>query len=217
VKMRLYLSSERLGERAGALLAMVNGPRVAIIANGYDCRSAAVRDHYQSEVYDPIAEFHSLGLKPATLDLRAHFGDPQSLRLRLANYDLVWVMGGNSFVLRRAMHMSGLDGVIRDLLDTDAIAYGGYAAGAVVAGPTLRGMELMDDPWELPHGYDEALIWQGLGLTPFSIVPHYRSRHPDAAAAEKIVSYMHARKTRYRALADGEVIVRVGNLERLAS
>ena len=126
-------------------------------------------------------------------------------------------MGGNSFVLRRAMRQSGFDGVIRDLLDADAIAYGGYAAGAVVAGPTLRGLELMDDPWELPVGYDEQLIWHGLGLTPFTIVPHYRSRHPDAAAAEKIVSYMEARKARFRALSDGEVIVRVGNLERLAS
>jgi dipeptidase E len=75
----------------------------------------------------------------------------------------------------------------------------------------------MDDPWELPECYDEKLIWSGLGLTPFAIVPHFRSRHPEAAAAEKVVSYMSARKARYRTLSDGEVIVRVGNLERLAS
>ena len=215
--MRLYLSSERLGERSGALLAMVNGPKVAVIANGYDGASATARDIYRTEVYDPLTEFRSLGLEPHELDLRAHFGDPQSLRQRLGVYDLVWVMGGNSFVLRRAMKQSGFDIVIRDMLDADAIAYGGYAAGAVVAGPTLRGLELMDDPFELPHGYDEPLIWSGLGLTPFAIVPHYRSRHPEAASAEKVVSYMRARRTRYRAISDGEVIVQVGNLERLAS
>jgi len=215
--MRLYLSSERLGERAGSLLAMVNGPRVAVIANGYDNCSAMARELYRTEIYDPIAEFRGLGLEPAPVDLRAHFGDPASLRARLAGYDLAWVMGGNSFVLRRAMKQSGFDTVIRDLLEDDRIAYGGYAAGAVVAGPSLRGIELMDDPFELPDGYDEPLVWSGLGITPFAIVPHYRSRHPDAAAAEKVVSYMDARKARYRALADGEVIVRVGNLERLAS
>lgn len=215
--MRLYLSSERLGERAGALLAMVNGKRVAIIANGYDNCTPMGRDLYRSEVYDPIAEFQSLGLEPEELDLRAYFGDPESLRQRLAAFDLVWVMGGNSFVLRRAMRSSGFDTVIRDLLEADAIAYGGYAAGAVVAGPNLRGLELMDDPWELPDGYDEPLVWHGLGLTPFAIVPHYRSRHPEAASAEKVVSYMRARRTRFRAISDGEVIVRVGNLERLAS
>jgi dipeptidase E len=215
--MRLYLSSERLGERAGTLLAMLRGNRVAVIANGYDGASAMARDLYRAEVYDPLAEFRGLGLDPHSLDLRAHFGDPESLRARLTGYNLVWVMGGNSFVLRRAMKQSGFDHVIRDLLDSDAIAYGGYAAGAVVAGPSLRGLELMDDPFELPEGYDEPLVWNGLGLTPFAIVPHYRSRHPEAAAAEKVVSYMAARKARYRALSDGEVIVRVGNLERLAS
>ena len=236
--MRLYLSSERLGERSGALLAMVaevrqeklrdfsgsadrpannSSPRVAIIANGYDHGGPIARDFYGAEIYDPVPEFRSLGLEPEEIDLRAHFGDPQSLKARLSAYDLVWVMGGNSFILRRAMRSSGFDTVIRDLLEADAIAYGGYAAGAIVAGPSLRGMELMDDPWEVPAGYDESLIWHGLGLTPFAIVPHYRSRHPDAAAAEKIVSYMEARKVRHRTLSDGEVIVRVGNLERLAS
>ncbi len=215
--MRLYLSSERLGERAGALLDMLNGPRIAVIANGYDGASATARDIYRTEVYDPIAEFTALGLEPHEVDLRAHFGDATSLRRRLTGYDLVWVMGGNSFVLRRAMKQSGFDTVIRDMLDADAVAYGGYAAGAVVAGPTLRGLELMDDPFELPDSYDEPLIWSGLGLTPFAIVPHYRSRHPEAASAEKVVSYMRARRTRYRAISDGEVIVQVGNLERLAS
>ncbi len=215
--MRLYLSSERLGDRAGALLGMLEGPRVAVIANGYDCRSAMARDIYRAEVYDPLAEFKALGLRPEELDLRAYFGDPGSLRQRLAAFDLVWVMGGNSFVLRRAMRSSGFDTVIRESLEADAIAYGGYAAGAVVAGPSLRGLELMDDPWELPEGYDEPLIWHGLGLTPFAIVPHHRSRHPEAASAEKVVSYMRARRTRFRALSDGEVIVLVGNLERLAS
>ena len=215
--MRLYLSSERLGERAGALLAMINGPKVAIIANGYDGASATAREIYRSEVYDPVAEFKTLGLEPHEVDLRAHFDDAASLRQRLGGFDLVWVMGGNSFVLRRAMKQSGFDTIIREMLDADAIAYGGYAAGAIVAGPSLRGLELMDDPFELPEGYDEPLIWSGLGLTPFAIVPHYQSRHPEAAAAEKVVSYMRARRTRFRAISDGEVIVQVGNLERLAS
>ena len=215
--MRLYLSSERLGERAGALLDMLSGPRIAVIANGYDGASAMARHICRTEVYDPIKEFKALGLDPHEVDLRAHFGDAPSLRQRLTGYDLVWVMGGNSFVLRRAMKQSGFDTIIRDLLERDAIAYGGYAAGAVVAGPTLGGFELMDDPFELPEGYDEPLIWTGLGLTPFAIVPHHQSRHPEAAAAEKVVSYMRARRTRFRAVCDGEVIVEMGKLERLAS
>jgi dipeptidase E len=193
------------------------GSRVAVIANGYDGASDMAREIYRTEVYDPITEFRSLGLAAEPVDLRAHFGDAGSLQVRLSAFNLVWVMGGNSFVLRRAMKQSGFDRIVRDRLEKDAIAYGGYAAGAVVAGPTLRGLELMDDPFEVPEGYDEPLIWSGLGLTPFAIVPHFRSRHPEAAAAEKVVSYMRARRTRYRALSDGEVIVQIDNLERLAS
>ncbi|HZY69340.1 MAG TPA: Type 1 glutamine amidotransferase-like domain-containing protein [Devosia sp.] len=215
--MRLYLSSERLGDRSGALLAMLHGPRVAVIANGYDVGPAASQRIYGAELYDLMAEFRALGLDPREVDLRAHFGDAASLRERLATYHLAWVMGGNSFVLRRAMKQSGFDAVIRDLLNADGIAYGGYAAGAAVAGPTLRGLELMDDPFEVPDGYDEPLVWSGLGLTPFAVVPHYRSRHREAATAEKVVSYMRARRTRYRAISDGEVIVQMGKLERLAS
>src|SRR3569623_2399887 len=132
--MRLYLSSERLGERAGALLAMVNGKRVAVIANGYDGCTEVARTIYRAEVYDPVAEFLRLGLNAQELALRAYFGDPESLRQRLAAFDLVWVLGGDSFVLRRAMRASGFDTVLRELLETDAIDFGGYAAGAVVTG-----------------------------------------------------------------------------------
>ena len=60
--MRLYLSSERLGERAGALLAILSGKRVAVIANGYDHRDAMAREIYRAEIFDTMAEFRALGL-----------------------------------------------------------------------------------------------------------------------------------------------------------
>jgi len=215
--MRLFLSSYRFGSHAESLVSLLGGRRAAIIENALDGIHADMRARYRREVYDPVADFGSLGIAARLLDLRAYFGQPDALRTSLGEVDLVWVMGGNSFVLRRAMKQSGFDIVIRDMLDADTIAYGGFSAGAVVAGPSLRGLELMDDPFELPDGYDEPPIWSGLGLTPFAIVPHYQSRHPEAAAAEKVVSYMRARRTRFRAISDGEVIVQVGNLERLAS
>ncbi len=216
--MRLFLSSYRFGSHVESLLSLLGaGRRAAIIENALDGIDPEARERYRRDIYDPIADFGAHGVAARQLDLRAYFGHPEALRASLRQVDLVWVMGGNVFVLRRAMKQSGFDVVIRDLLDADAIAYGGFSAGAVVAGPTLRGIELMDDPFELPEGYDEPPIWSGLGLTPFAIVPHYQSHHPEAAAAEKVVSYMRARRTRYRAISDGEVIVQAGNLERLAS
>lgn len=206
--MRLYLSSYRIGDRAGSLLALLgSGKRAAIVSNALDNISSTARSIYRDEVYDPHMELASLGLVTEELDLRRYFGEAEALREKLGEFDLVWVMGGNAFVLRRAMKQSGFDDVITGMLERDEIVYGGFSAGAVVATPTLRGIELMDDPAEVPAGYDAEVVWDGLGLIDHSIVPHFRSPHPESAAAERAVRHMMSRGMRYRALRDGEVIV----------
>lgn len=211
--MRLYLSSHRLGDRAGSLLAMLGGTpgaRAAVIANGLDGASQMARDIYLNEVFNPLEALRALGISAEMLDLRAYFGDEPGLSKRLRTFDLVWVMGGNSFILRRAMKQSRFDRVIGDMLADDLLIYGGDGAGAALTGPNLRGFELVDDPWELPESYSESLVWPGLRLIPFTIVPHFRSNHPDSAAAEKLVNYLRARRLPYRALSDGEVVVATG-------
>jgi dipeptidase E len=211
--MRLYLSSHRIGDSAGALLAMLGGAagaRAAVISNGFDLCSQTAREIYRTEVFDPYNVLRSHGIEAEVLDLRAYFGDGEGLRRRLETFDLVWVMSGNAFVLRRAMRQARFDSVIAEMVADDAILYAGDGAGAVVAGPTLRGMELIDDPWDVPEHYDEYLQWNGLRLTSFTIVPHFRSNHPDSAGAEKLVNYLRARRLPYRALSDGEVVVATG-------
>ena len=209
--MRLYLSSYRIGDRAGALLALLgNGKRAAVISNAKDAVSAGVREIYRNEVYDPHAELASLGIAAEELDLRQYFGAPERLAQRLAGFDLVWAVGGNAFTLRRAMHQSGFDRVIVEMLDRDDIVYGGFSAGAMVAAPTLDGVELMDDPDERPAGYDHGVVRHGLGLVGYSIVPHFRSKHPETEAAERASRHLAARGLPFRTLRDGEVIVWTG-------
>ncbi|MBN9317301.1 MAG: Type 1 glutamine amidotransferase-like domain-containing protein [Devosia sp.] len=206
--MRLYLSSNGIGDRAGSLLAFLGGgKRAVVIENAQDHISTAARELFRREGCDPVAELASLGIAGTPLDLRDHFGDPAGLRAQLNQFDLAWVTGGNAFVLRRAMKQSGFDDVIAGMLDNDEIAYGGFSAGAVVAGPNLEGIHLMDDPDEVPPGYDREVAWDGLGLIDHAIVPHYRSPHPESAAAERAVRHLCARGLRYRALRDGEVVV----------
>jgi len=216
VEMRLYLSSYRLGDRAGALLALLgNGKRAAIVENALDGFSVEARAAHAREVYDPAAELATLGIAGTRLDLRAYFGRPAALRDTLAGFDLVWAVGGNAFVLRRAMQASGFDDVITGMLDNDEIVYGGFSAGAVVAAPSLAGMQLMDDPEATPPGYDREPVWDGLGLIDHAIVPHYRSPHPETAAAERTVRHLCGQGLRYRALRDGEVIVWTENRRRM--
>ncbi len=85
--------------------------------------------------------------------------------------------------------------------------YGGWSAGAVVAGPDLDGIELMDDPGVIAEGYETAVVREGLGLIDFTIVPHYRSEHPEAEAAERTAALRQERRLPFRTLCDGEVIV----------
>ena len=59
----------------------------------------------------------------------------------------------------------------------------------------------------MPHGCDPEIVWDGLGLIDHAIVPHYRSPHPESAAADRAVRHLCARGLRYRALRDGEAIV----------
>ena len=212
--MRLYLSSYRVGERAGSLLALLGGRRAVVIENGMDGVSSRLRQSLRQDGYDIREELRALGITPTLLDLRQYFGRPEGLRNALAGYDLVWVGGGNAFVLRRAMRQSGFDDVIVDLLEADAIVYAGAGAGAAVTAPGLDGLNLMYDAQQIPEGYAALPAGEGLGLIDQVIVPHYRSPHPQSAAAERVVRHLGARGLRHRALRDGEAIVWVENRRR---
>ena len=67
------------------------------------------------------------------------------------------------------MRTSGFDEVIGDLVD-GGLVYGGDSAGALVAGRTLKGVEIADDA-----SVDPDPIWEGLGLVDDFILPHVNS------------------------------------------
>lgn len=210
--MRLYLSSYRLGNYVDRLRSLLPiAPKVAVIENALDLFSQDARCAYKAEVYDPYDEFMDLGFDASELDLRCYFGGQAGLADRLRQVDLVWVLGGESFVLRRAMAASGFDVEIAELLRSNSLAYGGFSAGAVAATPSLRGIDIIDDPHTVPEGYPMDVVWDGLGLTNFAIVPHYRSDHPETEKAERAKAYFEEHRIAHETLADGEVIVRSGD------
>jgi dipeptidase E len=216
--MRLYLSSFRLGNQAQRLADLVgDNKRAAVIVNACDLMTEEDR---RARVQQESDALRTLGLDPAELDLRDYFDNEskqQELGQMLAGCGLVWVRGGNTFVLRRAMRASGFDTIITDLLQRDAIAYGGYSAGIIALTPSLHGTELVDDPVSVPAGYNPEAIWECLGLLPYAIAPHYRSDHPESADVEKMVHYLIDHHMLFRALRDGEAIVVNGGDEEVVS
>ena len=214
--MRLYLSSYRTQDTAGDLLDLAGGPcRAVVISNAVDMIPMAQRQAYARKIHDPVVELRDAGLDAADLDLRDYFGAPAALERDLADVGLVWAVGGNAFLLRRALRQSGLDVLLARRLAEDSLAYGGWSAGACVAGSTLRGVHLMDEPELVTPGYDREVIWDGMGLVDFAIVPHFASDHAEAEAADRAVAYMAANVIPHRTLRDGEAIARRGDLIEL--
>ena len=126
-----------------------------------------------------------------------------------AHFGYCWVCGGNSFVLRRAFRLSGLDEILqeRGRHEEDHLTYGGYSAGICVLTPTLDGIHLADDPTSNPDGYSGPVLWDGLALYPYCLAPHYRSDHDETKLIDQSVEYFIEKKIPFVALHDGEAVV----------
>ncbi len=209
--MRLYLSSLDLGDATSDLNALAPRARVALILNALDGEpdSRALWQERETE------QLQALGFRVEALDLRRFFGEPAALRTALADVDMVWINGGNTFVLMRAMRLSGFDRIVGDRLAEDSIVYAGFSAGTVAATPSLRGIASADDPNAVPDGYPAAIVWDGLGLLPFHVVVHCNPGDPDGAVVADEVAFYQREGLAYRTLADGQVLVIDGSLERI--
>jgi dipeptidase E len=195
-QMRLYLSSFRTGAHPDRLLRLLAGRRrTALIPNALDGLPADVRE---AGLQRDFKDLCGLGLDVTVTDL-CQPGSNESL----ADYDLLWVRGGNVFMLRRVLADSGCDAVLVDLVRRDAVIYGGYSAGACVLAPDLSGLELVDNP-----GVVAAPITTGLGLLDRPFVPHVRSPgHPETAACDAESAAYTAAGRQHWALRDGEVLL----------
>jgi dipeptidase E len=210
--VRLYLSSLDLGDQPDQLLALARGERrAAIILNALDLVPEAAWLWTRKQTANLI----NLGFSVVELDLRGYFGQPDQLAAFLRDIDMVWINGGNAFVLRRAMKQSGFDALIRRRLEADDIVYAGFSAGAAVCGQTLRGIDLVDEPAETPAGYNPDIIWEGLGVVPFSIASHYKSDHPESPLIDKAVAFFEANALPYRTLRDGQALVVDGDRQEI--
>jgi dipeptidase E len=196
-----------MGDRFEELVAFVGpGAKVAVVSNALDGIPVELRRQYRG--FNATSHFIKNGLDAFDLDLRDFFAAPQRLSQALCDVRLIWAVGGNAFILRRALRQSGLDEVIVKRVGDGSLTYGGWSAGTCVAGTSLRGIDIMDDPPLAPAGYDPAIIWEGMRLVDFIIVPHFESDHFEAALAAAAVDWLKQAGLPFQAIRDGEVIVR---------
>ena len=204
--MKLYLSSYHLSNHPEDLSSLFGQNKmIAIIPNAWDnFTDLSKREQGLQREKNDLTK---LGLIPEVVDLRDFFGKPEILRSKLSKYGGIWAVGGNTFVLRRAYHESGMDDWLKEQIGNREFVYAGYSAGICVLSPSLRGLETIDSPSVVGEGYPKETIWEGLGLIDFAIAPHYQSNHPESDMVNDEVRYYENKGIKYRALHDGEAIV----------
>lgn len=205
--MKLYLSSYKVGDDAEGFKKLVGkvNAKVAVIDNARDYSTDLERKAkgLQSE----LDAMSALGFVPKHVDLKDYFGNSEFLVEKLRDFDLVWAIGGNSFLLRKAMDQSGFDEVIEQLIKTNELVYAGYSAGIAVIAPSLKGVELVDDPNVQVEGYKSDIIWEGYGLIDFYPIVHYDSDHPESHLVDIELEHVKSLGIKYKTLRDGDTII----------
>src|ERR1700753_4061154 len=130
--MKFYLSSYQFGNEVEKLKNLLPaGSRIAHINNSKDFTGAdpEIAESYQR---DEMNSLNDLSFEAEPLDLKDYFGKKDELRTKLSKLDGVWVSGGNTFVLRQAMLLSGFDELFSELYNRKGFLYSGYSAGICV-------------------------------------------------------------------------------------
>lgn len=90
-----------------------------------------------------------------------------ALRLK----DIIFVEGGNTFYLLRAMRKCRFEKVIRKLLKEGRV-YMGASAGSIVAGKTIKTASWLREEYRNTNNFGVKTL-KGLNLVPFDIFVHY--------------------------------------------
>ena len=182
-------------------------------------------DHVEGEMRRLLGAVRRVAFVPFALFDRAKYVAKARARLEAMGYavdgvddaaaieraEAIFIGGGNTFRLLKALQDGGLVAPIREKVFAGA-PFIGSSAGSIVACPTLRTTK--DMPIVQPRSFD------ALGLVEFQISPHFldpdpSSRHMGETQEERIVTYLEEndravvglREGAYLRVAGGEVVL----------
>lgn len=203
--MRFYLSSFKLGEQSDSLSSMYgNRLPVGYVANALD--HVTDEKWLNDWIASDIAQLTEVGLSVRRFDLRDFFASKDISRA-VSGLSGVWISGGNVFVLRQAMKLSGFDALLLAGRESSDFVYGGYSAACCVLSPSLKPYAIVDDPHIRPYPEGGQTIWEGLGILDFAFMPHFESRHSESELIDSAIEYCRSRDIPYRTFRDGDVLI----------
>lgn len=201
--MKFYLSSYKIGKETDKLKELARGKKIGFIPNSLDYVEPKARQESNEKNMKDLSD---LGIDVEMLDLKDYFGKKEELKKKIDNLGGVWIRGGNTFVLRQAMKLSGFDEIIKNIKRKDFL-YGGYSAGICILAPNLKALQQVDKPDIMPYEESKEVILDGLGILDYIILPHYKSDHPESADIDKEVEFCKKNNIPFKTLRDGEVII----------
>lgn len=204
--MKYYLSSYKIGNKVDKLKQMIPANnKIGYVPNAKDFTGSDLQKRHMN-AENEMKELNSIGFNSILLDLKEYFGKPSILRKKIEELGAVWVTGGNVFVLRQAMKLSGFDDILLELATTDFL-YAGYSAGSCVLSPSLNTYQIVDNSSDTPYQELKETIWEGIGLLNYAFLPHFDSDHPESEDIDKEIKNCIDNKILFKALRDGDVII----------
>ncbi len=204
--MKIYLSSDKLGNQYDYLKEWIsldnNNKNIILITNARDLKKQDKEESYK--IKENICMLEKLGFNVSIIDLRKYFNDHSKLYEISDKFNTFCVIGGNVFVLRKAMQLSGFDRYIVNNKNSNKL-YIGYSAGSCVVSNNLDGLQIVDEPI---NPYDKSEVnYEGVGLIDFCFVPHYKSNNKETLLINDVVKYLGEKNIKYKAVKDGDVII----------
>lgn len=169
--MKLVLCSEGFHTQntVDACVGLVGKPQdqitVAIINEGYAVEKGDKR-WVLDNLNDVAKNF------PAELDIVNLLALPiDEVKQRIAEKDVIFVVGGNTDYLMHVFEKSGFDKILPELLETKV--YVGSSAGSMVLGKRVS-----SEAYREIYGEDDDFnVREYMGLVDFAIKPHMHSPH----------------------------------------
>ena len=201
--------------------------RVLLISNS-TLYGSGYLDHAESEIRSFLGDVKRVLFVPYALFDRDKYAGTAQLRFQKMGYELtsihtaenpvaavnetdaVFIGGGNTFRLLKALYEFDLIEAIRNRV-SNGMPYIGSSAGSNVAAPTIKTTN--DMPIVQPPSFN------ALGLVSFQINPHYldpdpNSKHMGETREERIVQFLEENETPVVGLREG-AILRIENGETM--
>ena len=195
---------------------MKTNPHILLVSNStlYD---RGYLDHVEEEIGDVLGGARRVLFFPYALHDRDRYADKARTRFQAMGYELesahvtqdpaaaiaradaIFIGGGNTFRLLKALQDLELLDSIRQRIRGGA-PYIGSSAGSNVAAPTIRTTN--DMPIVQPRSFD------ALSLVPFQICPHFQDPDPDSkhmgeTQEERILQFLEENETTVLGMREG--------------